>query len=41
MAEKYKVFNFIIRLKPWEYNKVKRRKIKTLDETFVVVDCLV
>lgn len=41
MAERDKVFNFIIRLKPWARNEVKRQKIKTLEESFVVVDRLV
>lgn len=41
MAEKEKVFNFIIGLKPWARNEVKRQNIKTLEEAFVAVDRLV
>ena len=41
MAERDKVFNFIIGLKPCAWNEVKRQKIKELEEAFVVVDCLV
>lgn len=41
MEENDKVFNFIIGLKPWAHNEVKRHKIKTLEEAFVVVDLLV
>jgi len=41
MVEKDKVFNFIIGLKPWARNEVKRQKIKTLEEEFAVVDHLV
>eukprot|EP00253_Pinus_taeda_P009117 PITA_09117 len=41
MAEKDKVFNFIIGLKPWARNEVKRQKIRTLEEAFTVVDRLV
>jgi len=41
MAERDKVFNFIIGLKPWTCNEVKRQKIRTLEEAFAVVDRLV
>lgn len=41
MAERDKVFNFIIGLKPWARNEVKRQKIKTLEEAFAAVDRLV
>lgn len=41
MEERDKVFNFIIGLKPWTCNEVKRQKIKTLEEAFAVVDRLV
>eukprot|EP00253_Pinus_taeda_P015379 PITA_15379 len=41
MAERDKVINFIIGLKPWACNEVKRQKIKTLEEAFAVVDRLV
>lgn len=41
MAEKDKVFNFIIGLKPWARNEVKRQKIKALEEAFAAVDTLV
>jgi len=41
MAERDKVFNFIIGLKPWACNEVKRQKIGTLEEAFAVVDRLV
>eukprot|EP00253_Pinus_taeda_P030757 PITA_30757 len=41
MAEKDKVFNFIIGLKPWACNEVKRQKIRTLEEAFAAVDRLV
>ena len=41
MAERDKVFNFIIGLKPWAHNEVKRQRIRTLEEDFVVVDRLV
>eukprot|EP00253_Pinus_taeda_P022531 PITA_22531 len=41
MAEKDKVFNFIIGLKPWARNEVKRQKIRTLEEAFAAVDRLV
>lgn len=37
MAERDKVFNFIIGLKPWARNEVKRQRIKTLDEAFADV----
>eukprot|EP00253_Pinus_taeda_P018057 PITA_18057 len=40
MAEKDKVFNFIIGLKPWARNEVKRQKIRTLEEAFAAVDRL-
>jgi len=41
MAEKDKVFNFVIGLKPWAHNEVKRQKIRTLEEAFAAVDRLV
>ena len=41
MAKRDKVFNFIIGLKPWACNEVKRQSIITLEEAFVVVDRLV
>jgi len=41
MAERDKVFNFIIGLKPWACNEVKRKKVKKLEEDFAVVDKLV
>lgn len=41
MVERDKVLNFIIGLKPWAQNEVNRKNIKTLEEDFVVVDCLV
>jgi len=41
MAEKDKVFNFIIGLKPWARNEGKRQKIRTLEEAFAAVDRLV
>jgi len=41
MSEKDKVFNFIIGLKPWARNEVKRQKIRTLEEAFAAVDRLV
>ena len=40
MAERDKV-NFIIGLKPWARNEVKRWKIRTLEEDFAAVDRLV
>lgn len=41
MMEKDKVFNFSIGLKPWARNVVKRKKIKTLKESFATLDQLV
>ena len=41
MAEKDKVFNFIMGLKPWARNEVRRQKIRTLEEAFATVDRLV
>lgn len=41
MAERDKVFNFVIGLKPWVWNEVKRQKIKTLEEAFAAVGHLV
>ena len=41
MARKDKVFNFIIGLKPWAHNELKRQNIKTLEEAFATVDRLV
>eukprot|EP00253_Pinus_taeda_P019796 PITA_19796 len=41
MAERDKVFNFIIGLKPWARNEVKRQKIRTLEEAFAAIDRLV
>eukprot|EP00253_Pinus_taeda_P027727 PITA_27727 len=41
MAEKDKVFNFIIGLMPWADNEVKRQKIRMLEEAFAAVDRLV
>jgi len=41
MVKRDKVFKFVIGLKPWAGNEVKRQKIKTLNEAFVVVDQLV
>eukprot|EP00253_Pinus_taeda_P035778 PITA_35778 len=41
MAERDKVFNFIIGLKLWASNEVKRQRIRTLEEAFAVVDRLV
>eukprot|EP00253_Pinus_taeda_P019438 PITA_19438 len=41
MAERDKVFNFIIGLKPWVHNEVKRQKIRTLEEAFAAIDRLV
>ena len=41
MAERDKVFNFIIGLKPWAHNEVKRQKIRTFEEAFAAVDRLV
>ena len=41
MAERDKVFNFIIGLKPWARNEVKRQRIRTLEEAFAAVDRLV
>ena len=41
MAERDKVFNFIIGLKPSARNEVKRQKIKALEEAFATVDRLV
>jgi len=41
MAERDKVFNFIIGLKPWACNEVKRQKVKTLGEVFAAFDRLV
>lgn len=36
MAESDKVFNFIIGLKPWACNEVKRQKIKTLERNLLL-----
>jgi len=41
MAERDKVFNFTIGLKPWRRNEVKRQMIRTLEEAFADVDRLV
>ena len=41
MAEKEKVFNFVIGLKPWARNEVKRQKIKSLEEAIAAVDRLI
>jgi len=41
MAERDKVFNFIVGLKPWARNEVKRQRIRTLEEAFAAVDRLV
>eukprot|EP00253_Pinus_taeda_P010563 PITA_10563 len=41
MAERDKVFNFIIGLNPWARNEVKRQKIRTLEEAFTAIDRLV
>lgn len=41
MAERDKVFNFIIALKPWAHNEVKRQRIRTLEEAFAAIDRLV
>ena len=41
MAEKDKVFNFILGLKPWSCYEVKRKKTKTLEEDFATVDRLI
>jgi len=41
MAKRDKVFNFIIGLKPWACNEVKRQRIRTLEEAFAAVDRLV
>lgn len=41
IVERDKVFNFIIGLKACTCNEVKRQNIKTLEEAFAVVDCLV
>ena len=41
MAERDKVFNFIIGLKLLARNEVKRQRIKTLEEAFAAVDRLV
>lgn len=41
MEEKDKVFNFIMGLKPWACNEVRRQKIRTLEEAFAAVDKLV
>eukprot|EP00253_Pinus_taeda_P007240 PITA_07240 len=41
MAERDKVFNFIIGLKPWARNEVKRQRIRTLEEAFAAMDRLV
>ena len=40
MAERDKV-NFIIGLKPWARDEVKRQRIRTLEEAFVAGDRLV
>ena len=41
MAERDKVFNFIIGLKPWAHNEVKRQRIRVLEESFAIVYRLV
>eukprot|EP00253_Pinus_taeda_P033550 PITA_33550 len=41
MAEMEKVFNFIIGMKPWARNEVKRQRTITLEEAFAAVDRLV
>jgi len=41
MAERDKMFKFVVGLKPWARNEVKKHKIKKLEEDFAVVDCLV
>eukprot|EP00253_Pinus_taeda_P035583 PITA_35583 len=41
MAERDKVFNFIVGLKPWARNEVKRQRIRTLEEAFATIDRLV
>ena len=41
MAERDKVFNFVIGLKPWARNEVKRHRIRTLQEAFAAVERLV
>ena len=41
MAKKDKFFNFIIGVKPWGRNEVKRQKIKTLEDAFDVIDRMV
>ena len=41
MVERDKVFNFIIGLKPWAQNEVKRQTIMKLEEAFAAVDKLV
>lgn len=41
MAERDKVFNFIIGLKPWACNEVMRQRIRTLEEAFATMERLV
>eukprot|EP00253_Pinus_taeda_P011267 PITA_11267 len=41
MAERDKVFNFLVGLKPWARNEVKRQRTRTLEEAFASVDRLV
>ena len=41
MAENDKVFNFIMGLKPWACNEVRRQKINTLEEALAAVDRMV
>jgi len=41
MAEREKVFNLIIGLKPWACNEVNRQRIRALEEAFAAVDRLV
>jgi len=41
MAERDKVFNFIIGWKPLARNEVKRQRIRTPEEAFAAVDRLV
>ena len=41
MAERDKLFNFTIGLKPWARDEVKRQKAKNLEEAFAIVDKLI
>ena len=41
MAEREKLFNFTIALKPWARDEVRRQEPKTLEEAFAMVDKLI